>query len=486
MAVLAHDSTKPKAAAGDWTRLLSSPWMLAPIVALAFLAYAPTLNDWFAGDDFWFLDGARSSSWAEYLRTSFDPRQTQPDYEFNRYRPLYPLAWKLQYEIFGLQAFWYHAVVLALHLACVVLAWFVFRRLLGEGGLANLATAIFALHPAYADAVAWISGGNRVFAALPYIASLLLFMKYRDEDEQRPALMYAGSVALFAVALMMHSSTITLVAVLAVYVFFVAGKPRDALEWRAWVPMAPFAALTAGTALVQLYVRDHIGADGFSIGTHMFANYGWAFGMLAVPVETLTTTSRLESLAERVQVVAGFVLIGTTFAVAYRRPLWGLGVFTAAWFVLAYLPDSTFLITQGRTLYVPNFAGALLIVATIIWARDLLPAVMRERAATIAPYVIVASVVVAAFAVAGRTRGTSDAAAEYKSFATALRETGPQLTDGGTLYIVGAPRQGPFSPPSQVASLARLYYGDVNVVVIAPGQPTPPLQANDALFTYTR
>ncbi len=495
MAVITRDSASvSEAPSRDWASVLSSPWMLAVILFLAFAVYVPALDDWFATDDFWFLRGAQSNTLADYTLTSFDPRETQLDYEFNRYRPLYPIAWKLQYEVFGLNALPYHAVVVALHLACVVLAWFVFRRLLGEGGFANLATAIFALHPAYVDAVGWVSAGNRVFAALPYIAALLLFMKSRDQSPSNTSqqsqttsrLCYAGSVLMFVTALLMHSSTVTLVGVLVVYVFCVDGQPKDALRLRAWWPLVPFVVPAASAMLVQFYVRDHIAVEGFHFGFHMFANYGWYFGMMVVPVETLTSRDALQSFAERIQLIAALVLIVVACGIAYRRPFWGLGVFAVSWFLLALLPDATFVLgQQGRLLYIAGFAGALLLVTAVLFVRDLLPLELRARIAPIAPWIVVAAIVPVALYTAERASNLRHNTRPFERYAITLQNDGPEIGDGGTLYLVGSPARGGLSPDSHLITLAQLYYGDVNVVVVQSGQTAPVLQSGDAVFTYT-
>ena len=79
MAVLSRE----QAASGDtsarereWTDVFSSRWMLAVILVLTFAAYAPTLDDWFVGDDFWFLGSAQSEPLGDYTLRVFDYRET--------------------------------------------------------------------------------------------------------------------------------------------------------------------------------------------------------------------------------------------------------------------------------------------------------------------------------------------------------------------------------------------------------------------------
>ena len=150
-------------------RFCTSQFALPAILTITLAVYATTLNDWFLADDFWFMRSAEHESFVDYAITSLDFREINALPDFNRYRPLYPIAWYAQHEVFGLTAWPYHVVLVGMHLACVWLVWLIARRLLKEMWTANLAALVFGLHPVYAEAVSWLSGGNRVFATLPFL-----------------------------------------------------------------------------------------------------------------------------------------------------------------------------------------------------------------------------------------------------------------------------------------------------------------------------
>jgi hypothetical protein len=486
MAVVSHESSNHvRVTERDWIGALSSRWMLAAILALAFVAYAPTLNDWFVGDDFWFLRASQQTSWGDYIPRVFDPGEVSPDYELNRYRPLYPLAWKLQYALFGMNAVPYHVVAIVLHLAAVTVAWFILRRLLpSEPWGANLAAMIFALHPALANAVAWLSGANRVFAVLPCLAALLLFMKFRDGGRER-WLYYASSLVLYAVAMLMHSSTITLVAVLPLYAFLVDGRPRDTLRPALWTPFLPFIALAIGEAAVQASVREESEIEAFQFGWHMWSNIGQFIGLIIIPWQNVDRFG-LRSAIENAQIVASFGLLVVMITLAYRRPFWPLAVFAVGWFFLTLLPDSTFLAgAADRAMHAAGAAIGLIAVLAVLYARDLIEPrrlpLLRIAAVWAMPVLAVALVAVTI----ERTGIASDAAADYDAFTQELKSEGPDVPDGGTLYVRGAPRVGPFNPPSIIESLVSIYYRDTPIVVVLPGQDAPSLGPDDRAFTYT-
>jgi hypothetical protein len=491
LAVLSRDDAE-QAGTGrrDWTAVLSSPWMLPAILLAAFIIYAPTLADWFTGDDFWFLRAAQQHSIESSIHRAFDYRLTGGAPEFDRYRPLYPIAWRLEYAMFGLHAIYYHAVVIALHLACVVVAWFIARRLFSDGWAANLATLVFALHPAYVDAIAWVSGGNRVFAALPYLLSLLCYMRFQTEGQSRAAA-YAGSLALFVVAVLFHSSSLTLAAVLPAYVFLVAGEPRGALRPRSWLPFVPFFVVVAIMGGIQYWVRGHLGVDtAFKFGWHQYATYGSYFGIATVPFDAANHGSAISHVIGVSQAAGSLAIIVATVILLTRSPFLRTGAFAAVWLYVALLPDSTLILgTFGRAMYVPGAAFALVLVATILWARDLLPPGTRDLAVRAAPYLVLAVILPVMIAAYARERGISHDGSRNERFAIALRQEARTVPAGGTLYVLNVPSNLLlFGDASRLQSLGGLYFGDRPtlraVVPLYLTQVEASLGPNDRIFRY--
>lgn len=87
------------------------------------------------------------------------------------YRPVVTLAFWVQWQLFGANPVGYHAVSLALHLGCVLLALGWLRRRLAPAGVAGewaalFAATLFALHPTRSEPVFWISGSTDLWMAL--------------------------------------------------------------------------------------------------------------------------------------------------------------------------------------------------------------------------------------------------------------------------------------------------------------------------------
>ena len=472
-----------------------APQLVLPaILLIAFVVYAPTLNDWFQSDDFWFLRSSQSISFGEYAADSFDFRQTGTLPEFDRYRPLYPIVWKLQYAVFGLNALGYHAVLLMLHLSCTALVWFIAFRLTRHAWAASLAALIFSLHPAYAGAVTWLSGGNRVFATFPYLLSLLLFMKYLDGTRRR-AIYYLGSLLAFVSAILFHSSALTLAAVLPAYVFLVARKPAEALRVAAWVQFAPFAVVSIALVGVQLWVRSHLGIeDQFRFGMHQYSIYGHYLGMALFPSHWLDTNGLWEPLSwlrNRVHGLEGpasLAMILITVVLLNQRRWPHLGIFVAWWFYLSLLPDSTlFFVPLRRALYLPGAALAIFLVAAVLWVKATFPGPLVRLSTQMAPALLVAALLPTIFLTLQYEQTSGRGAAENEKFAMQLRASVPTLESGGTLYVVNAPLNLVVFTDSPLDALVELYYGEADVRSLPANQVAETERAlgpKDRLFHY--
>lgn len=446
------------------------------ILTLAFvataIAYAATLTGWFVGDDFWFLASAHNQPFSDYARTAFDPRDIGSLYELDRYRPLYPVLWRLQYQLFGMHAAWYHASVLAAHLACAALVWAIARRLL-PSTQAGVAALVFALHPVYADAIAWISGANRVYAALPFFAAILFFMKAQDRNataaSRRAPL--AAALLLYVVAVLLHPSTIVFPGVAALYLIIFEPR-RRVRSIEPWLRLLPFAAVAAAAIGVQWYVRDRLPAgEAYEFGFQQYSNYGWFIGASIVPLDNYGPFGGHPDEVRALQLAASFaVVVGITALIASGR-MSRAGLFAIGWFILTLLPDSTFVLTRfGRALYLAGPAVAIVLVVAGQQILAIAPPLRRAlHARTWAPPVALASLaIILAAACYARTRTLIDDGQQGERFARALRDASLNLDHGDRLLIVDPPRRLTTLGPTYVDSIAQIYFPGA-IVTIARG-----------------
>ena len=161
----------------------------------------------------------------------------------------------LQHRLWGDWPAGYHLVSLGLHFAAAALAALALRRLSIPG--AYLAAAIFALHPAHVESVAWITEQKNTLSAVFYLGAALAWLRFEERREKRT---YVLALVLFALALCSKTVTATLPAALLLLHWWKRGKP----SWRRdVVPLLAFFVLGAAAGLFTVWVeRNLVGARG--------------------------------------------------------------------------------------------------------------------------------------------------------------------------------------------------------------------------------
>jgi hypothetical protein len=472
-------------------RLLASPLALPAILLAVFALYAPTLNDWFLSDDFWWLRASEATPMGQFVREAFDFRETDPVPEFSFYRPLYAVTFKVCYEAFGMNAAAYHALNVALHLAAVALVWYIARRLVREPALASVLTLIFALHPAYAETVAWISRGNTLMMTVAYLSSLLLFMKYLDGGTRAPWY-FAGSLAAYVVAILYHPNALTLAAALPAYTFLIARRPREALAVRPWLPFLPVFAVSIAWFLIQDWTRREYGVDeAFTTGWHMYGNFARYLGIAAFPL-TPDDWSRLDlpvsGARGSIQQLASLAMIGLFLLLLARRRWPYLGIFAVIWLSAALVFNTTLVLPPPPPqLYMPGASVAFFFIVAWLWGRELLqgeaPKVV-EAGAKIAPFALAALLVAyGAFVVAHESDGDTRSE-KNREFVSVMQDTYPELPEGTTVYVVLPPANLHVFTDDALDSLFEVYYGEVDAVSVFPAEVPAELGPNEIVFRY--
>jgi tetratricopeptide (TPR) repeat protein len=198
------------------------------VCALTALIYVATLSFGFVYDDIpQILKNPAVHEWRfvpQYF-TSHVWAAIYPNSSGNYYRPLFLLWLKVNYALFGANAWGWHLTSVLCH---VLATWLVFRiaeKLSGDRLTAFLTALIFGVHPAHIENVAWISGVTDPLMACFLLGSLYAFL---NSQEHRGNSARAGrlrnvalSLGLFAGALLVKETAVVLpLLILAFIVIF--------------------------------------------------------------------------------------------------------------------------------------------------------------------------------------------------------------------------------------------------------------------------
>ena len=143
---------------------------------------------------------------------------------FANYSPVHLLSYLLDHTIAGLNPFAYHLssnIWAGMVAGCVFL---VALALTGRRMIAVVAAALFVVHPAHVEAIAWISNRKDIIAAAFTLPSFLCYLCYRREGE-KAYWWYGASLFLFLLGVAGKLSVATFPAVLLALDLFVEKRP---------------------------------------------------------------------------------------------------------------------------------------------------------------------------------------------------------------------------------------------------------------------
>ena len=350
------------------------------VLAVVVVAFLPSLGGGFIADDFAYIARFRELPWSEF------PRLFTRDWSggiwgqpLRELRPFVALSFMGDSRLFGGDPLGYRLTNLALHLVSTLLVMRLAWRYAGPVAapapasdvpalsprLLAMLTAglVFGLHPAHAEAVAWITGRVDVQATTAALLFLVASEAFSAGGRRAFAL-----VAWAAFVLGIFSKELCLFAPLLLLLRWVSLDPRAGKA--VWLRRL---ALFAGVAVVLLVYsacrRAAFGHDsiGYNIWTdapawQRQAHYaGWL-----VPVLPFTTKGEWQNLPSTATLHAlwlgvAFIAVGGFAVALWRRALGVAAVFFfgGIWYLVTVFPMTGVVYFTPRHLYFPSVGIAL-------------------------------------------------------------------------------------------------------------------------------
>ena len=176
-----------------------------------------------------------SGLWRLWSGDAYNSYDTQEGH----YWPLVYTTFWLENKLWGFAPRGYHIVNVLLHLVNTLLLWHLLRRLAVPGTW--MVAAVFAVHPLHVESVAWVIERKDVLSGLFYLAAVLAWMRFVEQPRRG---WYAGSLMLYAAALLSKSIAITLPVALLIWHWWKQGRVTSTDLLR----LVPF--FTIGLAIV--------------------------------------------------------------------------------------------------------------------------------------------------------------------------------------------------------------------------------------------
>ncbi len=215
-------------------------WLILGVIS--FLAYANTLFHDFVLDDsivitdnMYTVQGVKG--WKGLLTKDtffgfFRKEGKENLVSGGRYRPLSPMSFALEYQIFKDNPFPYHLINALLYSVLVALLFFWLRQLLlkrnGAFWIAFAAALIFSVHPLHTEVVANIKGRDEIFALLFSILAAVLALKAIDNKSASLKYLVLSGLCFF-LGLMSKENTITFLAIIPSSIYFFRSSTKSDL-----------------------------------------------------------------------------------------------------------------------------------------------------------------------------------------------------------------------------------------------------------------
>lgn len=220
-----HDagSSPVKSPLGSGAALNQTQIMAVVLALLAVVPFAPTLMNGFVyDDDTQVLNNPYIQNF-HHLRDIFST--TVWSYigaqgVTNYYRPIMTLGYLMCHELFGRVAFGYHLVNVLFHAGVVLLLFAVTARLFNSHRVAFVASALFALHPAHTESVAWIAAVTDLELTFFLMLAFWCFLAVARPDGKRSELYLAGMAVSFVLALLSKEQALMLPPLATLYEHF--------------------------------------------------------------------------------------------------------------------------------------------------------------------------------------------------------------------------------------------------------------------------
>jgi tetratricopeptide (TPR) repeat protein len=258
----------------------------------------------------------------------------------SQYFPLVYTTFRFEHALWGFDPAGYHWINILLHAANALLLWRLLVLLRIPG--AWLAAAIFALHPAHVESVAWITERKNVLMGLFFLLSLLAWVRFVNARPKETGNSYWLALLFYALALFSKTTACTLSAALLL-VLWLERKPINA---RRLLQVVPFLVLGVCLGLVTIWwERFHQGTQGqlFAIGfperVLVASRALWFYaGKLLWPVNLVFSYPRWSiSASNAIDYIWPLTTLVVAAVIYFLRSRLGRGIEVAALFFAATL-----------------------------------------------------------------------------------------------------------------------------------------------------
>ena len=346
------------------------------VIILTIIAFSPILeNGWTNWDDGAYVLNNKviqETKWLDLL-VLFDPDKRV----FDTYTPLTLIFLAIEYKFSGYDPFLYHLNSLLLHLINLCLVFLICKNLFKEKLVEYFTTAVFALHPAHVESVAWITERKDLLFSVFYLLGVLSYLFYSKKVKNIDGIgvftdkWYYVSLAFFLLSILSKPQAITFPIVLLLIDWWRTSQ----FSWRNVYSKSPFIILSSIFAILSLvYQHDYpfdVGIlDRIAISLKAFVLYiqkfFFPFNLSALyPFQAFEFSQLTTIFYTTFIAIGGFILMAVRNPSIRKPMLFGFLFFTLHLFPILHLFKVNSSIIYERFTYL-SYIGMAITVGFVL------------------------------------------------------------------------------------------------------------------------
>ncbi len=195
------------------------------------------------------------------------------------YTPLTFISYAIDFQLGGLQPFYFRLTNLIIHLINVVLIFILSDSLLKNKSLSILLAGLFAFHPMNVDTIAWISTRSNLLSTLFFLLTLIFYQSFLKKQKYRN---YWLSILCFGLSLLSKPITVMLPFILFLFDYFFDRK----LNVKLILEKIPYILFSIIIGIITIYFRTDTGTTQ-SVGDYNFLDRFFMLSLLSYLIKML-------------------------------------------------------------------------------------------------------------------------------------------------------------------------------------------------------
>ncbi|MDD5492931.1 MAG: tetratricopeptide repeat protein [bacterium] len=341
---------------------------LLPFVLLVLLVgvtFANTLLNQFVYDDKVFVVNNQFIKELKNIPDFFiNARSFSGDRDFMIYRPLAALSLSLDHWLWGIRPMGYHLTNITLHMANVLLVYWLVLSLSSMPLTALLSAAIFAIHPAQCETVSWIASRSNLLCTMFLLLALLAYLRNTRQY-------YYRSLLFFILSLLAKETAIIFILLLILYDYYFVLKVDKNKAVNMWWSYTPVVVISGLYLLLRTLVLGQVHQRGWwggSLGyTMLTMGKSFYYYIKVIILPWKLTVDYVLDIAKSIQEPLALGGVGLVLAIiilalkaSRKEKLITFGLF---WFLIALLPVSNIIPLEAllaeRFLYLPLVGASI-------------------------------------------------------------------------------------------------------------------------------